>query len=308
MLEESQKIIKTAPKNSKNPEKPAKQKAAKPKAECTAKQFFAKVLFTLGLFVLIFASIYVAAFAVSFIMIMLLGDKVNQPVWTTIYQALAYIFAAVIVIFGLPAIAEKITKLIAKHGEKNTKIDEALAEKSVASTKSTKTGDPLLLTEKSTRDSLGLTGLPTWTDLGLAPIALIAALIVGYVLLAVFSFFPWFNAEQTQEIGYSTTIIGIDRIFAFVAICIIAPIAEELIFRGWLYGKQRLKTSAIFAIIFNAAFFGLMHGQWNVALSVGAMGAAACLLREITGTIYAGILLHILKNTIAFLLLFTLGM
>ena len=51
-----------------------------------------------------------------------------------------------------------------------------------------------------------------------------------------------------------------------------------------------------------------MHGQWNVGVNVFAMSIVLCTLREITGTIYAGILLHMLKNTIAFVLVYIVGM
>ena len=254
-----------------------------------AKNLGWQTLFSVALFALIYVSIFLSAFVVSFIMAIILRDKITLPVWTTVYQAVTYIGAVALILFLLPKLAQAVGKI---------KSLQKVAQK-----------DPLTLAQKNTRDSLGLTGLPTWTDIGLAPIAFVVALIIGALLTAIFSaIFPWFNAEQTQEIGYSTTIMGLDRIYAFVAICIVAPIAEELLFRGWLYGKQRTKLGAIFAIILNAIFFGLMHGQWNVALTVGAMGATACFLREITGTIYAGILLHVLKNTIAFLLLFTLGL
>lgn len=247
--------------------------------------FFQSLLFTCALFIIIFACIYLGAFIISLILHLLLGDAVTRPVWTSIYQALAYSLAAFFTIWLTPRLARQLGKL--------------------KPLKNLVKSDPLTLTENSTRDQLGLTGLPTWTDVGLAPIAFVAALIVGNVLLAICSFiFPWFDVSEAQEIGYSTTIIGVDRLFAFIAICIVAPVAEELLFRGWLYGKQRVKTGAILATILNATFFGLMHGQLNVALSVGAMGAACCLLREITGTIYSGMILHILKNTIAFLLLF----
>ena len=52
-----------------------------------------------------------------------------------------------------------------------------------------------------------------------------------------------------------------------------------------------------------------MHGQWNVGINVFAMSIVLCVMREITGSIYSGILLHMLKNMLAFYLLYiaTLG-
>jgi membrane protease YdiL (CAAX protease family) len=53
-----------------------------------------------------------------------------------------------------------------------------------------------------------------------------------------------------------------------------------------------------------SALFGLAHMQWNVAIDVFVLSMVACYLRELTGSIWAGIILHCLKNLIAFIALF----
>ena len=50
-----------------------------------------------------------------------------------------------------------------------------------------------------------------------------------------------------------------------------------------------------------------MHFQWNVGVNVFALSVVLCALREITGTIYAGILTHMIKNGVAFYLLYLVG-
>ena len=87
------------------------------------------------------------------------------------------------------------------------------------------------------------------------------------------------------------------------------------VFRGFLYGKIRGrlneivsdKISMMISIFLVSLLFGIVHLQWNVGVNVFAMSIVLCGLREITGTIYSGILLHMLKNGIAFYLLFVLG-
>ena len=168
---------------------------------------------------------------------------------------------------------------------------------------------------KTSREELGLKGWPTWTDIGLSIVGFIVYLAVAWVLTSLFSLFPWFDSAQEQEIGFSKTIFGLDRIIAFVALVVLAPIAEEVVFRGWLYGKVRRETSkklgSVASIVLSAvivsALFGLVHGQWNVGVNVFAMSLVMCGMREITGTVYAGILLHMIKNGVAFYLLFVLG-
>jgi membrane protease YdiL (CAAX protease family) len=95
-----------------------------------------------------------------------------------------------------------------------------------------------------------------------------------------------------------------DKMVAFAALVILAPIAEELIFRGYLYGKLRTRLSAIPAIILVSVLFGFMHGQWNVGIVVGVMSIFLCIARELTGTIYAGVLMHMIRNGLAFYLLY----
>ena len=53
--------------------------------------------------------------------------------------------------------------------------------------------------------------------------------------------------------------------------------------------------------------FGVVHMQWNVGVNVFAMSVVLCGLREITGTIYSGILVHMIKNGLAFYYLYILG-
>ena len=157
------------------------------------------------------------------------------------------------------------------------------------------------------KDGLGLRGLPTWTDILLAPIGYIASMVATMaVLLVIQAFVPSFNLQETQDVGFRMESLysNADKMVAFAALVILAPIAEELIFRGYLYGKLRTRLSAIPAIILVSVLFGFMHGQWNVGIVVGVMGIFLCIARELTGTIYAGILMHMIRNGLAFYLLY----
>ena len=163
--------------------------------------------------------------------------------------------------------------------------------------------------------TLGIEGWVTWTDIGLSIGGLVVYFILGAVLLSIFSAFSWFNIEQNQDIIFNTNIYGFDRTLAFITLVVIAPIAEELVFRGYLYGRMREKfsrvttqlTAAIIASLLVSVLFGVVHLQWNVGVNVFALSLVACAMREFTGTIYAGILLHMIKNGLAFYFLFVLG-
>ena len=155
-----------------------------------------------------------------------------------------------------------------------------------------------------TRNELGLNNLVTFSDIGLAIASLFGYLTFSAILTALFSVFPWFNLNETQPLLYSTLISPSGKILAAIALVVVGPILEEVIYRGLIYGKLRKKHSLITSILIVSILFGFLHGQWNVGVDVFALSVVACLMRETTGTIYAGIILHILKNTIAFYFLF----
>ena len=167
----------------------------------------------------------------------------------------------------------------------------------------------LLLCDKNDRNSLGLQGLFTWTDIGMGVIGFILSMIGGLIVTALFSaIFPWFDVEEVQEIGYENISGFRDMMMAFLALVVIAPVAEEIVFRGWLYGRLRKHTWAIPAVLITSIAFGVAHGQWNVGVMVGVMSVFMCLIREMTGTVYGGMIVHMLKNGLAFYMLFVYGM
>lgn len=165
---------------------------------------------------------------------------------------------------------------------------------------------PWLLKKHSTgKNELGLQRLPTWADIGLAPMGFIVYfLLTALVLYIVTLLVPGFDGNQAQELGFTHLKAGHELLLAFFTLVIIAPIAEEVLFRGYLYGKLRKSAPAWLAILITSILFGALHGQWNVGLDVFSLSVILCILREITGSIWAGIILHMLKNGIAFYLLF----
>lgn len=211
-------------------------------------------------------ALYASQFIISLIMVAILGvETVLQPVWSTVFSALVYILCLFLTIF----IPWKLAKM------------------------------------KTSRDELGLTGLPTWTDILLSPVGFAVYYILAIIFAALFmSILPGIDWGQTQDVGFQNLMQTSDQILAFIALVVLAPIAEEIIFRGWLYGKLRGKLPAWLSIILVSVLFGVMHGQWNVGVNVFCMSVVMCLMREITGTIWSSILLHMIKNGVAFYFLF----
>lgn len=147
----------------------------------------------------------------------------------------------------------------------------------------------------------------TWSDLGLSVIGLIVAMIMAGILMNVLSsVIPGFDSTQQQRLAFSYSSITQQwhLVVVFVMLVVVGPIMEELIFRGILYSQLR-KIHPIIAIFVVSILFGIVHLQWNVGITVFVMSLVMCSIREyLTDTIWAGILLHGLKNGAAYYILY----
>jgi membrane protease YdiL (CAAX protease family) len=159
--------------------------------------------------------------------------------------------------------------------------------------------------QRVSKSDIGLSRLPNWMDLGLAPAGGVIYLIGSVVLIGLIgALWPNIDMKQVQQTGFSNLSHYYEYLLAFLTLIVVAPFFEELLFRGYLYGKLRKIIPPWVAVLIVSALFGTVHGQWNVAIDVFALSIVLCTLREITGNIWAGVLLHMLKNGVAFYFLF----
>jgi membrane protease YdiL (CAAX protease family) len=157
---------------------------------------------------------------------------------------------------------------------------------------------------KTSRQELGIIQPLTWTDLLLAPAAFIVYILISFVLTSLASYLPFFNSGQVQNTGFTGLSQGFEYVLAFVTLVIIAPISEEVLFRGYLLGKLRKYVPIWAAILVTSLLFAVVHFQFNVGVDVFALSIVLCLLRVGTGRLWPSILLHMIKNGIAFYFLF----
>jgi membrane protease YdiL (CAAX protease family) len=167
-------------------------------------------------------------------------------------------------------------------------------------------GLPWFIKKRSTsRADIGLTRLMSWMDILITPAGLVVYLILSSILILITTrVLPWVDINQVQDVGFRQLNQRYEYILAFSSLVVIAPIAEEILFRGYLYGKLRKFVPIWVAIITTSLLFGFIHGAWNLAIDTFALSVVLCLLRESTGNIWASILLHMTKNGIAFYILF----
>jgi membrane protease YdiL (CAAX protease family) len=138
---------------------------------------------------------------------------------------------------------------------------------------------------------------------------------VGYVLFFIFliiitnlatSVSPGLNNEQ-QDVGFNQLSGSLDRSLAFIALVIFPPFGEEILFRGYLFSGLRKVARFWPALLITSLLFAAPHHLeadsgllWSGALDTFVLSVVLCFLREKTGALYAGILIHMLNNLVAF--------
>ena len=128
----------------------------------------------------------------------------------------------------------------------------------------------------------------------------IAAVLVGLVATNI----PGFDSDQAQNIGFDDITTTAGYTMAFIGLVVLPPIFEEVLFRGYLFGRLRKYTGFWFSTIMTSLAFGLVHLQWNVGIDTFVLSIFLCFLREHTASLWAPILLHAIKNGLAYFFLF----
>lgn len=85
--------------------------------------------------------------------------------------------------------------------------------------------------------------------------------------------------------------------------CVVAPIGEEMLFRGYMFTALRNWRGTAPAALIVGVVFGAVHvGSAPAAdlVPLGALGVGLCLIYRFTGSLYPGIASHALNNSIAF--------
>jgi membrane protease YdiL (CAAX protease family) len=86
--------------------------------------------------------------------------------------------------------------------------------------------------------------------------------------------------------------------FAITSACLLAPVAEELLYRGVLFRSFWNRFGVLPAAVMSSLVFALFHFYDGYGLaSVWVFGLACAMLYAATGSLVAAVALHVLYNT-----------
>ena len=108
---------------------------------------------------------------------------------------------------------------------------------------------------------------------------------------------PSTGGSSTQKEGFDSFVP------ALLITVILAPVIEEVIFRGVLFTSLRQKKGLIFAIVVSGLIFSLAHiGNPIQAIGALPLGIYLCFMYHRLGSIIPGILLHASWNLFVLLI------
>jgi membrane protease YdiL (CAAX protease family) len=124
----------------------------------------------------------------------------------------------------------------------------------------------------------------------------LAALGLVNTLLAPFITGGEFENPQVEVITGGMSLDAGDLILLLFLIAGLAPIAEELFFRGMLYPLLRQRWGPGWGIVLNAAIFALIHFIPVLLPGLFVIGLVLSWVRERSDSVIPGILLHAAQN------------
>lgn len=138
------------------------------------------------------------------------------------------------------------------------------------------------------------------------PVRLCAGLAAHYLSGGTLENIGGIDDGRAFPLLASPAIAGLPIVFM---VGVVAPMVEELIFRGIVYVWLRQKIGVWPAAILSALVFGLIHTQIAMGISAVVMGIALAWLYERSRSLWVPFALHAINNTLVIALaFFALGM
>ncbi len=148
---------------------------------------------------------------------------------------------------------------------------------------------------------------PTWRDIA-AGIA-ISLVLMGLVAIigVLLDWLGLVDISQRQALFESIPDGGWSLFWAFMAVGLLVPLAEELVFRRWLYRSLVDLGGVGLALPLAALTFGLLHSDSLATIILTTvLGAGLILAYRWSGNLWTSIVMHA-TNNILVISLFSLG-
>lgn len=157
----------------------------------------------------------------------------------------------------------------------------------------------------------------SWRDLGLrpaSPAALVGGAVLGALTVPLAGAINLLVDRVTPETFENpqitalapTTLSAVTMIGMFVIAAVVAPLVEEVVFRGVLYGWMRRSLRPAIAAVLSGVIFASVHGVPQLVPALAVQGIILALVYERTGSLWPSVVLHGVFNGIMLAMLYAL--
>jgi membrane protease YdiL (CAAX protease family) len=126
-----------------------------------------------------------------------------------------------------------------------------------------------------------------------------------FALIAIL--IPAIDLDQTQDIGFENDNSAAEYVVAFITLVIIAPLFEELLFRGFVFRGVAQQYGFWIGALLTSGLFAVAHLQLNVGIDTFVLGMFASWLVWHTKSVWPAVALHVIKNLVAYIYIFVLN-
>ena len=147
-----------------------------------------------------------------------------------------------------------------------------------------------------------------WNWIFMAPVITLAMLF-GMGLVNVILVMPFTGGEfenpQIEALTGGGSALSLSELGALmILVAVVAPIVEELFFRGMLYPVLRRRWSAPVAIVVNGFLFALIHVMPVLLPGLFFVGMVLAWVRERSGSVIPCMVIHALQNGTVLLVIY----
>lgn len=123
--------------------------------------------------------------------------------------------------------------------------------------------------------------------------------VIGYLINASMNLFILDKVFKSSYNSLQFNQQVIASLPAMLYICLIGPITEELLMRGYILGGLHNRYGAAIAIFISSALFGVLHLNIDQGINGFIMGVILGVLYIRTNSVFSCMLAHIINNSIA---------
>lgn len=137
--------------------------------------------------------------------------------------------------------------------------------------------------------------IPVWQY----AIIVIGSIVLAYgcnYLFAVSGFTA--SSESYQNVAQSQ--YDVSLVVGLILYGVVSPFVEEVIFRGFLYGRMKVYMSKVVALFLSSLLFGIYHGNLVQGTYGFIMGVIFALVYEKYKNFYLAAIMHAMANLVAY--------